>query len=162
RRRQGARLRAHGRRPSRRRSGRHARGCARKGPRRSDLRARLLRQARGGARGGRSGGGVMPAGRRSRDRRPRTARRGPALEHGASALLTGVIMVGASLLLWIGVPAGWLWVGSQVQGSSGSLGTAIAVMMVGAVASIVALAWVLGKLNRAHERLREARGAKSD
>ena len=29
-----------------------------------------------------------------------------ALNYGASALLTGVIMVGASLLLWIGVPAG--------------------------------------------------------
>jgi len=85
-----------------------------------------------------------------------------ALNYGASAVLTGVIMVGASLLLWIGVPAGWLWVGSQIEGSSGSLGTAIAVMMVGAIVSIVALAWVLGKLNRAHERLREARGATSD
>jgi hypothetical protein len=85
-----------------------------------------------------------------------------ALNYGASAVLTGVIMVGASLLLWIGVPAGWLWVGSQIEGSSGSLGTAIAVMMVGAIVSIVALAWVLGKLNRAHEQLREARGATSD
>jgi hypothetical protein len=84
-----------------------------------------------------------------------------ALNYGASAVLTGVIMVGASLLLWIGVPAGWLWIGSQVQGSTGNLGTAIAVMLVGAVASIVALAWVLGRLNRVHEHLREARGAKA-
>ena len=82
-----------------------------------------------------------------------------ALNYGASAVLTGVIMVGASLLLWIGVPAGWLWVGSQVQGSTGNVGTAIAVMLVGAVISIVALAWVLGRLNRIHEHLREARGA---
>lgn len=81
-----------------------------------------------------------------------------ALNYGASALLTGVIMVGASLLLWIGVPAGWLWIGSQIQGSTNSLGTAIAVMLIGAVASIVALAWVLGRLNRVHEHLREARG----
>src|SRR5438045_5564489 len=84
------------------------------------------------------------------------------VNYGVSAVRTGVIMVGASLLLWIGVPAGWLWVGSQIEGSSGSLGTAIAVMMIGAIVSIVALAWVLGKLNRAHERLREARGATSD
>jgi hypothetical protein len=83
------------------------------------------------------------------------------LNYGASAVLTGVIMVGASLLLWIGVPAGWLWIGSQVQGSTGNVGTAIAVMLVGAVASIVALAWVLGKLNRVHEHLREQRGADS-
>src|SRR5438045_7944137 len=82
-----------------------------------------------------------------------------ALNYGASALLTGVIMVGASLLLWVGVPAGWLWIGSQIQGSTGSLGTAIAVMLVGAVVSIVGLAWLLGRLNRVHEPLLEARGA---
>ena len=84
-----------------------------------------------------------------------------ALNYGASALLTGVIMVGASLLLWIGVPAGWLWVGSQVQGSTGNVGTAIAVMLIGAVISIIALAWILGRLNRVHEHLREARGAEA-
>jgi hypothetical protein len=84
-----------------------------------------------------------------------------ALNYGASAVLTGVIMVGASLALWIGVPAGWLWIGSQVQGSTGNVGTAIAVMLVGAVVSIVALAWVLGRLNRVHERLREARGVEA-
>jgi hypothetical protein len=82
-----------------------------------------------------------------------------ALNYGASAVLTAVIMVGASLALWIGVPAGWLWIGSQVQGSTGSVGTAIAVMLIGAVVSIVALAWVLGRLNRVHEHLLEARGA---
>jgi hypothetical protein len=81
-----------------------------------------------------------------------------ALNYGASAVLTGVIMVGASLALWIGVPAGWLWIGSQIQGSTGSVGTAIAVMLVGAIVSIVALAWVLGRLNRMHEHLRAARG----
>src|SRR6185436_4579383 len=82
-----------------------------------------------------------------------------ALNYGASALLTGVIMVGASLLLWIGVPVGWLWIGSQIQGSTGSVGAAILAMLVGCVVSIVALAWVLGRLNRAHEHLREARGS---
>jgi heme/copper-type cytochrome/quinol oxidase subunit 2 len=84
-----------------------------------------------------------------------------ALNLGASAVLTSVIMVGASLLLWIGVPVGWLWIGSQIQGSTGNVGTAIAVMLVGAVVSIVAIAWVLGTLNRVHERLREARGAEA-
>jgi hypothetical protein len=81
-----------------------------------------------------------------------------ALNYGASAVLTGVIMVGASLLLWVGVPFAWLWIGSQVQASTG-IGTAIAVMLIGAIASIVALAYLLGRLNRAHEQLREARGA---
>lgn len=81
-----------------------------------------------------------------------------ALNYGASAVLTGVIMVGASLLLWVGVPAGWLWIGSQVQASSG-IGAAIMVMLTGSVVSIVALAWVLGRLNRAHQHLRAQRGA---
>ena len=82
-----------------------------------------------------------------------------ALNYGASVVLTGVIMVGASLLLWVGVPAGWLWIGSQIQGSTGSLGAAIGVMLLGAIVSIVALAWLLGWLNRVHEQLLEARGA---
>src|SRR5436190_4115493 len=109
---------------------------------------------------------VMPTMARERDTTDQ-AREGQlgtgarALNYGASALLTAVIMVGASLALWIGVPAGWLWIGSQVQGSTGSIGTAIAVMLVGAIASIIALAWVLGRLNRMHEHLREARGADS-
>src|SRR5881392_476558 len=84
-----------------------------------------------------------------------------ALNYGASAILTGVIMVGASLLLWIGVPAGWLWIGSQVQGATGNIGTAILVMLVGVIVSIVGLAWVLGRLNHVHQHLREARGVEA-
>ena len=48
--------------------------------------------------------------------------------------------------------------GSQVQGQTGSLGLAILVMMVGSIGSIVALAYLLGQLSRAHDRLLEARG----
>jgi hypothetical protein len=81
-----------------------------------------------------------------------------ALNLGASAVLTVVIMVTASLLLWIGVPAAWLWIGSQIQGSTGKLGLALIVMMLGSIASIVGLVWLLGQLGRAHDRLREARG----
>lgn len=106
--------------------------------------------------------GSMARERETSDKTPENSGLGAgarALNYGASAVLTGVIMVGASLLLWIGVPAGWLWVGSQIQGSTGNIGTAIAVMLIGAIVSIVALAWVLGRLNRVHEHLREARGA---
>lgn len=81
-----------------------------------------------------------------------------ALNYGATAGLTLVIMVSASLLLWIGVPVAWLWIGSQVQGETGNLGLAILVMMVGSIASIIGLAYLLGQLSRANDRLREARG----
>jgi heme/copper-type cytochrome/quinol oxidase subunit 2 len=80
------------------------------------------------------------------------------LRAGASGLLVVLMMLGAGLVLWIGVPVGWLWVGSQVQAETDSLGTAIAVMLVGVVASIVAVVPILGWLNRKHLELRAARG----
>ena len=80
------------------------------------------------------------------------------LRAGASGVLVLLMMVGAGLVLWIGVPLGWLYVGSQVQGATDSIGTAIAVMLVGAVVSIVAVVPILGWLNRKHLELRAARG----
>jgi hypothetical protein len=84
------------------------------------------------------------------------------LRAGASGLILLVIMVGAGLVLWIGVPLGWLYVGSQVQAATESVGTAIAVTMVGVVISILAIVPLLGWLNRKHLELREARGLESE
>ena len=81
-----------------------------------------------------------------------------AARGGASALLTVAMMVIGSLVLWVGVPAGWLWIGSQIQAESGSVGTALGVMMVGVVVSVLLLARLLMSLNHWHERLREASG----
>jgi heme/copper-type cytochrome/quinol oxidase subunit 2 len=80
------------------------------------------------------------------------------LRAGASGVILVLMMLGGGLLLWIGVPVGWLWVGSQVQGATDSIGTAILVMLVGVVASIVAVVPILGWLNRKHLELRAARG----
>jgi heme/copper-type cytochrome/quinol oxidase subunit 2 len=77
---------------------------------------------------------------------------------GASGLILVIMMLGAGLLLWIGVPFGWLYIGSQVQGASESLGLAILVMMVGVLVSIVVIVPALGWLNKKHLELREARG----
>ena len=63
-----------------------------------------------------------------------------------------------SLVLWLGVPAGWLWVGSQVQGQTGSVGDAILVMMLGIAASIWLLVPSLSWLNRRHVEVRASRG----
>ncbi len=81
-----------------------------------------------------------------------------ALRTGVSGLMVMFIMVVGSLVLWVGVPAGWLWIGSQVQGNTGNIGTALAAMMGGVVVSVVALAMLLAWANRKHEELREARG----
>ena len=80
------------------------------------------------------------------------------LRAGESGVLLVAIMVGGGLVLWVGVPLGWLYVGSLVQGSTHSLGTALLVMMVGVVVSIAVLVPVLGWLNRKHSELRVARG----
>jgi uncharacterized membrane protein YbhN (UPF0104 family) len=73
----------------------------------------------------------------------------------ASAALVLLMLIGC-LCLWVGVPLGWLWIGSQVQSSS-SLGTALMVTMVGIVLSIVVLVVVLSWLNRRHVELNERR-----
>ncbi|MGH2951996.1 MAG: hypothetical protein ACRDKX_08135 [Solirubrobacterales bacterium] len=73
----------------------------------------------------------------------------------ASAALVLVMLAGC-LFLWVGVPLGWLWIGSQIQGSA-SLGTALMVTMVGIIASIIAVVYVLSWLNRRHAALQERR-----
>lgn len=72
-------------------------------------------------------------------------------------MLVALMFLG-SLVLWLGVPAGWLWVGSQVQGQTGSVGDAILVMMAGIAISIALLVPFLSWLNRRHVEARAARG----
>src|ERR1044072_4123476 len=74
----------------------------------------------------------------------------------ASAALVLLMLVGC-LVLWIGVPPGWRWVGSQVQAAA-SLGTALMVTMAGILVSIFVLVAGLSWLNRRHADLMEARG----
>lgn len=62
--------------------------------------------------------------------------------------LNAFAMFVIGMAMWVGVPGGWLWIGSQVKASTDSLGLAIAVMGVGALATIVGLVKVLGLLNR--------------
>jgi heme/copper-type cytochrome/quinol oxidase subunit 2 len=75
-----------------------------------------------------------------------------------SGFLLLAIMLGGGVLLWVGVPLGWLYVGSQVQAETNSLGAAMAVMMVGVLVSIFVIVPCLGWLNRKHGELRAARG----
>ena len=75
-----------------------------------------------------------------------------------SAFLLVVIMFFGSLVLWVGVPVGWLWVGSRIV-PSGGLTTAIGAMMIGMLLSIAVLVTFLAWVNRKHVELQEARGA---
>jgi hypothetical protein len=77
---------------------------------------------------------------------------------GWSALLLLAMMAVGGLLLWVGVPLGWLYIGSLVQGETGSLGAALGAMAVGVAASIALIVSLLGWLNRRHAHVRESRG----
>jgi hypothetical protein len=80
------------------------------------------------------------------------------LRTGAGAVLVLLIMFIGSLVLWIGAPLLWLWIGSQIQGATASLGTALGVMFIGVVATIAMLAVVLAKLSDVYRANRRARG----
>jgi hypothetical protein len=75
-----------------------------------------------------------------------------------SATLLVVIMFFGSLVLWVGVPVGWLWIGSRIQ-PTGGLATAIGAMMIGMLITIAALVTFLAWVNRKHAELQEARGS---
>ena len=67
--------------------------------------------------------------------------------------LIGLMFVG-SLLLWIGIPVGWLWIGSQVASESQQtgLGTYMLVL-IAIVASMIATGKGLSKLNHVYGRV---------
>jgi hypothetical protein len=80
------------------------------------------------------------------------------LRTGIGATLVLLIMFIGSLVLWIGTPLLWLWVGSQVQGATSSLGTALGASFIGVVATIILVAGLLAKLSNVYRANRRARG----
>lgn len=69
-------------------------------------------------------------------------------------------MVVVALVLWVGVPFGWLWVGSQVQAEtdSDSVALPLLTMAVGVALSIWLIVRLLGWLNLQHTHARERKG----
>ena len=74
----------------------------------------------------------------------------------AAALLVAMMFLG-SLVLWVGVPVAWLWIGSRLQNGT-SLATAVGAMMIGMLLSITVLLAMLGRLSRRHTEVQERRG----
>ena len=80
------------------------------------------------------------------------------LRTGAGAILVVLIMFIGSLVLWIGTPLLWLWVGSQIEGATASLGEALLAMFFGVIATITLLAILLSKLSNVYRVNCIARG----
>jgi hypothetical protein len=73
------------------------------------------------------------------------------LSRKAAATLLVVAMAVAAMTLWVGIPLGWLWIGSQlVDSSQPSLGPYM-VVVVGIIASVIADALLISRLNRRYQ-----------
>ncbi|HEX3835233.1 MAG TPA: hypothetical protein VHW04_24840 [Solirubrobacteraceae bacterium] len=83
---------------------------------------------------------------------------GTLLRTGAGAILVIAIMFIGSIVLWVGTPLAWLWVASQIQGATQSLGTALGVAFVGVLATVTALGSVLARLSDVYRANCVARG----
>jgi DNA-binding transcriptional regulator YbjK len=66
---------------------------------------------------------------------------------GLAASAIFVVMLIAALALWTAIPLGWIWVGSKVADTQFPAEGPYAVVAVGIVVSIVADAWLIGRLN---------------
>jgi hypothetical protein len=65
----------------------------------------------------------------------------------------GVVVLG--VVIGLGVPAGWVWVGSQLQGGTTPSATALAVVHVGIIATLLGIAAIFSFLvNHSRERRR--------
>jgi hypothetical protein len=76
---------------------------------------------------------------------------------GAAAIIV-LLMAVAAMMLWIGIPLAWLWIGSMlVDSSQPSMGPYMVVVL-GIIASVVIDAVFISRLNRKYEALTGSRG----
>jgi hypothetical protein len=80
------------------------------------------------------------------------------LKSGAGAVLVISIMFIGSIVLWVGTPLAWLWVASQIQGATESLGTALLAAFIGVLVTVTALGSVLARLSDVYRANCVARG----
>jgi hypothetical protein len=80
------------------------------------------------------------------------------LSKKAAAVVLILAMSVAALFLWVGIPIGWLWIGSQLVSSSQPSMGPYAVVAIGIIASVVIDAMILSRLNRTYQRVTDSDG----
>ena len=70
-----------------------------------------------------------------------------------AATLVALAMILAAFSLWTIVPLAWIYVGSKIANSQFPAGGPYALVFVGIVLSILAIAWLIGRLNRLYIRI---------
>jgi hypothetical protein len=72
---------------------------------------------------------------------------------GAAAAVVVAVMVLGAFSMWTVIPFGWIWIGSKVSESQQPSGGPYMIVFVGIVLSILAMAWILSRLNRVYMRI---------
>jgi hypothetical protein len=72
---------------------------------------------------------------------------------GAAAGFVVAVMVLGAFSMWTVIPFGWIWVGSKISNTQQPSGGPYMIVFVGIVCSIVAMAWVLSRLNQLYARI---------
>jgi hypothetical protein len=78
---------------------------------------------------------------------------GLATPSAVAALAIGVVMTVAALSLWTVIPLGWLWIGSRISPTQFPTLGPYMVVFFGATGSILAISWLIGRLNRLYVRI---------
>jgi hypothetical protein len=83
------------------------------------------------------------------------ARRHAPAAAGTSLAATFVVavMVLGAFSMWTVIPWGWIWIGSMITDTQQPSGGPYMVVFFGIVCSILAMSWVLSRLNRLYVRI---------
>jgi hypothetical protein len=73
--------------------------------------------------------------------------------HALAAGLVFLAMLLAAFSLWTAIPLSWVYIGSKVSETQFPSGGPYAIVAVGIVASILIIAWLIGRLNNLYIRL---------
>jgi hypothetical protein len=72
---------------------------------------------------------------------------------GLAAGLVFLAMLLAAFSLWTAIPLSWIYIASKVSHSQFPSGGPYAVVAVGIIASVVCIAWLIGRLNNLYIRI---------
>jgi hypothetical protein len=75
----------------------------------------------------------------------------PARALAASAVFIAMLL--AALALWTAIPLSWIYIGSQVSHTQFPSGGPYMVVAVGIIASVIIVAWLIGRLNELYIRI---------
>jgi hypothetical protein len=88
----------------------------------------------------------------SHTRNANSAQERSAPSDGAPQLriITAIVIVGGSVVLWTAIPAGWVWLGHHLARDQA---TAYGIALVGAIPTMALWGWLLYRVQLAHSRV---------